>query len=119
MLDSHKLSAPDSGYISDECIKLATLDELVPITNADSTMLKIDTQGYEHLVLAGAIATLKNVFLIECELSLVPLYSGQYLLPDMVALFAASGFRPVAFEREFSDDHTGYALQVNGFFCRS
>jgi FkbM family methyltransferase len=119
MLDCHRRSAPDSVYIGEERIKVTTLDEITRLTDTDRAMLKIDTQGYEHLVVAGAKRTLNRILLIECELSLVPLYSGQYLLGEMIALFSASGFRPTGFEREFSDRHTGYALQVNGFFCRA
>jgi FkbM family methyltransferase len=119
MVEWHSSSAPDSAYVGQERVKVATLDEITTLTDMDRAMLKIDTQGYEHLVVAGAQRTLTKILLIECELSLVPLYSGQYLLGEMITVFSASGFRPAGFDREFSDSHTGYAFQVNGFFCRA
>ena len=118
MLDAHLRNAPQSQYIGKERIQVETLDKAVRLENDDIAMLKVDTQGFERQVLEGAAETLKNVSLIECELSLVPLYGGQDLIMPMLDFIQGKGFRPVSFERVFSDPTSGYALQVDGIFCR-
>jgi FkbM family methyltransferase len=118
MLDSHLRIAPQSGYVRKERITVETLDKAVRFENDDIAMLKIDTQGFERQVLEGAAETLKKVSLLECELSLIPLYGGQDLILSMLDFIQANGFRPVSFERVFSDPASGYALQVDGIFCR-
>ncbi len=42
--------------------------------------LKIDTQGYEWAILDGALNTLPYIRSVLLELSLVPLYEGQYFI---------------------------------------
>jgi hypothetical protein len=81
--------------------------------------LKIDSQGYEHHVIQGAKPLLDSIKLIECELSLTPLYEGQYLFQDMIDILGGIGFRPVHFEPVFSDWKTGHCLQADGIFVRS
>jgi FkbM family methyltransferase len=121
MLDSHIRSAPESQYRAKERIKVSTLDSVLgPLLSKDSpVLLKIDTQGYEHHVIRGAKSLLQQVCLIECELSLTPLYEGQYLFQDMLDLLNENGFKPVHFDSVFSDVKTGHCLQVDGTFVRS
>lgn len=121
MLESHIRSAPDSRYRATERVKVSTLDCILePLLLKESrVLLKIDTQGYEHLVIQGAKALLPQVCLIECELSLTALYEGQYLFRDMLDLLDGIGFKPVHFDSVFSDSKTGHCLQVDGTFVRS
>jgi FkbM family methyltransferase len=121
MLDAHLRSAPESKYRATERVKVSTLDSaLENVLSKDSrAFLKIDTQGYEHYVIQGARSQLRQVCLIECELSLTPLYEGQYLCQDMLTLLDGLGFKPVHFDPIFSDLTTGHCLQVDGIFVRS
>jgi FkbM family methyltransferase len=121
MLDAHIQSAPESQYRATERVKVSTLDSiLAPLLPEESrVLLKIDTQGYEHQVIQGAESVLQRVCIIECELSLTPLYEGQYLFHDMLDLLSGIGFRPVHFDSVFSDLRTGHCLQVDGTFVRS
>ncbi len=122
MLETHLRNAPESRYVSTERVQVRTLDSLVLpdlLKSGKRTLLKIDTQGHEHKVLSGAAATLDLVDLIECELSLVPLYEGQYLFQDMIDLFRSRGFVPVYFEPGFGDTETGYCLQLESIFARA
>jgi FkbM family methyltransferase len=121
MLDAHLRSAPESQYRTTERVKLSTLDAILEpvLSNQSRVLLKIDTQGYEHHVIKGAKSLLQQVRLIECELSLTPLYEGQYLFQDMLDLLYGIGFTPVYFESVFSDLKTGHCLQVDGTFVRS
>jgi len=121
MLDTHIRSAPESQYRATERVRVSTLDSILePLLSKESrVLLKIDTQGYEHHVIKGARSLLQQVCLIECELSLTPLYEGQYLFHDMLDLLDGIGFKPVHFDSVFSDVKTGHCLQVDGTFVRS
>jgi FkbM family methyltransferase len=80
--------------------------------------LKIDTQGYEREVLRGAGQTLLRTDAAELELSLVELYEGQALLPEVWGILAAAGFRPAWLERGFRDPSGLWLMQVDGLFVR-
>ena len=57
MLATHLSAAPESRYVSKERIRLARLDEVAPTDMLGPNcrlLLKIDTQGFEEEVLAGA-----------------------------------------------------------------
>lgn len=81
-------------------------------------MLKLDLQGYELEALIGAEGVLRRCALIECELSLDSLYSGQPLLEDVIAYISAQGFRPVWLERGLTDHKRRRILQVDALFAR-
>jgi FkbM family methyltransferase len=82
------------------------------------TLLKLDVQGYELEVLAGAAATLARVSAVECELSLVPLYDGQALVEDVVTHLRAAGLHPICLARGFTDPVTHEVVQLDGIFVR-
>jgi FkbM family methyltransferase len=54
--------------------------------------IKVDVQGYEYEVLQGFGGLLQTCLGIEIETHVYPLYKGQRLLHDMVALLADFGF---------------------------
>jgi FkbM family methyltransferase len=120
ILERHLASAPDSVTQRVEKVPLHTLDTLVAEAGVTGrrTFLKVDVQGFEKQVVLGADKALQNVYALESELSLVPLYAGQALLAEMIELFAARGFRPVSIEPGFADRATGELLQVDGIFIR-
>jgi FkbM family methyltransferase len=57
-----------------------------------TTLLKIDVQGAEAIVIAGATGLLERIDLIYVELSFVPLYAGQPLAGEVVTLLDGHGF---------------------------
>ncbi len=120
MLASHRQSAPDVSYVATEKTAVKTLDAALAglLSPTETLMLKIDTQGFEHMVLSGAATTLEQIRLIECELSLVPLYDGQLLFHAMLDLLGNLGFQPVQFSPGFSNSGSGHCLQVDGVFAR-
>ncbi len=79
--------------------------------------LKIDTQGYEAEVLKGASGLMSHVAALECELSLVPLYDGQPLIDEMIAMIYQMGFRMVGVAPAFSTRNrtTPYKLTERTF----
>lgn len=120
MLDRHVNSAPGSGIVRTETIRLSRLDSFMKSMGISSQRiyLKIDVQGYEMEVLAGAEKTLTHIDALETELSLVPLYANQPLAQEVVEYLETKGFYMVCAQAEFSDPHSGQLLQINGFFCK-
>jgi FkbM family methyltransferase len=121
MLPNHVEAYPASAIYKTETVKVRRLDETLrpKLNGANRLFLKIDTQGFEDHVLRGAQGILEYVALLELELSLVPLYESQSLLPEMMNFVADLGFLPVDLGRGFADDVRGRLLQVDGLFVRS
>jgi FkbM family methyltransferase len=120
MLDAHADAAPVSTYVGSEVAPVTTVDRLVVEREIDPrvTLLKIDVQGYERTVLAGAVETLGSVAGVQAELSLTPLYAGQALMPEIVELLGGHGLALWAIEPGFSDRRSGRMLQCDGVFLR-
>ena len=96
------------------------LDGLVPelLRREERAYLKLDVQGYERTVLAGAGAGLDRFEAIELELSVSPLYEGQPALAEMLPLLAERGFRPVSLEPILLDGD-GMLMELDGLFARA
>jgi FkbM family methyltransferase len=118
MTDAHLDSAPGSGYISSETVPMTTVRALSSQHSVDPahTLLKIDTQGYEEEVLAGAGDLVGKFAAIQLELSFVELYAGQQLFDDLYELMGAKGYYLHSLEPGFSDA-TGRLLQCDGLFA--
>jgi hypothetical protein len=82
----------------------------------NSSVLKVDTQGYELGVLRGAARALDDVVLVEAELSLLPTYEAGPMFEDVVAFLAEHHFSPIASEGVLDDLATGEMLQVDAIF---
>jgi FkbM family methyltransferase len=129
MLDSHLAAAPSSAYVQKEKVPLRLLDhaladlhpDLLEATSAPTRciFLKLDVQGYESQVLAGATQLLHHTLAVQLEMSLLPLYEGEALMPQMHAVMTAKGFDLWDLEPSFRDPRTGRFLQLDGIFTRS
>ena len=121
MLGAHLEAEPESRYIGKENVPISRLDTVarsfVPATAR--TFLKIDTQGYEPKVLAGASQLISLLKGLQLELSLVPLYEGGGDFIDTVRGLNEIGFELHGVFDAFSDKRTGQMLQVDGVFFRS
>jgi FkbM family methyltransferase len=120
MEPAHLRAAPESQYLSTVETPLVRLDtHALPYLQPQSRcLLKIDVQGYEDRVLAGASGMLDHVEGIYLELSLVPLYEGQLLFDAMRRDIEALGFDLWGLWPGFTDPASGRVLQVNGCFFR-
>ena len=120
MATIHEEAAPESSYVDSETVSIVTLDEAVAETHEHSNrlMLKIDAQGYESEVLAGASAVVRASQIVELELGLVELYEGQALLTELVLQMSESGFVLADVEPAFRDSRTSQLLQLDGLFIR-
>lgn len=113
-------AAPDSAYVDTCDVQMARLDSVAPsLLSPDGRIhLKLDVQGYEMQVLQGATLTLPRIASVEAEMSLVPLYEGQALLPELIDHLSSEGFQLVWVESGFVDRSTGDMLQLDGLFRR-
>jgi FkbM family methyltransferase len=121
MLDAHSAAAPESTYIGVEKVPLRKLDTLASEFLEESSVLfiKIDTQGYEEQVLLGGANTVTRAAVLQLELSLLDLYAGQKLMPEMVEKLKTIGFDLWGMLPVFADPRNGRILQVDGIFCRT
>lgn len=120
ILERSVTAAPSTRYVRSETVPATTVDELV-VRHAlvpGETLLKIDVQGYELAVLGGAAATLDHFAAVRAELSLVPLYEGQALLPEMIDHLGSHGFELWDLDPGFVEPATRRLLQVDGVFFR-
>jgi FkbM family methyltransferase len=121
MTDLHKTAAPSSAYTGTEMVEMDRLDTVREKNNWDTmaTWLKIDVQGYEQQVLNGGIETLKQVKVIELELSLATLYKGQALYLEMIQNLKKLGFELYSTENVLTDPKSGQVSQLDGIFVRT
>jgi FkbM family methyltransferase len=122
MTDRHRSAAPQVDYVATEEVAVERLDDLaddvLPTGAAAATaFLKLDTQGFERDVLAGAGETLPRVAGLQLELSFVPLYDGGPLVHEMVTFAYDHGFRMVGVDPGFAAPG-GAVLQAEGLFFR-
>ena len=123
MMESHLESAPESAYIGKEEIEVRTLNDFWhehgPLYKDRNIMLKIDVQGFEKYVLAGATTFLPHVALIQLEMSLIELYNGEMLYLQMMDYLRSLGFGALlSLIPGHSNAKTGQLLQVDGVFGR-
>jgi FkbM family methyltransferase len=120
MRDEHLRSAPNSAYVAREPVRIERLDDLAEglLPEKANLMLKVDTQGYEEEVLAGATTTLEKVGAMQLELSVAPLYDDAPDLRRILELCDRLGFRLHGFIPGFYEERTGQLLQMDGLFLR-
>jgi FkbM family methyltransferase len=120
MTDSHRIAAPDSAYVGAEIADVRMLDSVKHefLDMAKSPFLKIDAQGYETHVLAGAASILPRLAGLQLELSVGQLYEGQQLWLDVIASLEQTGLELWAIVPGFFEPATGRMLQCDGVFFR-
>ncbi len=121
MLPMHVAGAPASAYISSEKTPMVTLDSLIGSVIPASRrriFCKLDVQGYEAKVLAGAANLLIKTVGLQMEISLAPLYKGQPLFRELLETMSGSGFEIYGFVPGFVDPASGRMLQIDGVFFR-
>jgi FkbM family methyltransferase len=120
MRDVHLNAAPDSKYIARETVRLERLDDVARplLPNGAKLLLKVDTQGYEEEVLAGADFVLKSASALQLELSVAPLYKGAPSLPRILELCEGLGFQLHGLIPGFYEEKSGRLLQMDGLFLR-
>lgn len=121
MHETHEKAAPESRYVGVQRVRLCRLDDVqLPALSAPGrTLLKVDTQGYEMMVLQGASKLLERLAGVQLELSVTPLYEGQVLYLAMAQWLQARGFDLWNVIPGFVDPQSARMLQFDGVFFRS
>jgi FkbM family methyltransferase len=121
MGERHLELSPASGYTRDEEVTVTTVEALVAAHGIDprTAMLKADVQGLESAVLDGAGAALGDYSMLLLELSLLELYEGQALLPEMVTRLTQAGFELWTFFPAYIDKVNGRMWWADGLFVRA
>lgn len=120
MLPAHVDAAPDSRYVGRETVRVETLDAVFGRWAGadDRVWLKIDTQGHERDVLAGAAECLAHIQTVELEMSPVGLYEGEMLFTEMFDWLTARGFVCVHLQPGLYDPADERLLSLDGCFHR-
>lgn len=100
------------------CRRLDTLlPELDYARNAKAILLKMDTQGHDASVCAGAGERLKTMAGVQSELAVRQLYAGGTDWRDMIALLDDAGFVPNALFPN-NKGHFPLLFEIDGLFAR-
>lgn len=120
MEPQHVAAAPHSAYERTEEVALTRLDTIFDqyVGPDDRAFVKLDVQGYERFVLAGAQQSLPRVRGLQVEMSLVPLYRGEATYAELIAELTARGFQLMSVEPVFRDPRSGQLLAMDGIFFR-
>lgn len=119
MLEAHHDAAPGVTMTGSQEVEVRTLDSLDLDLNGP-TLLKLDVQGYEDRVLRGAETLLPGVALIECEVSLEPLYESQLTFLPMLELLRDRGFQVLRLEPGIRDNGgRGAIVQYDAIAARA
>lgn len=121
ILTTHVKAAPESAYYKKEKVRVETLDSVIDnySQEEDSLFIKIDAQGTEDKILAGAEKTLKRALGVQLEVSFIPLYAGQKLFEETIKALEEKGFKVWAIYPGFSDEKTGQMLQADIIFIKN
>jgi FkbM family methyltransferase len=112
--------SPSSAVLRHERVPIARLESAAQpyLAPEDRIFLKIDTQGFEPQVLAGAGSLMARLCGLQLEMSLVPCYEGEVGFRTMLDRLAAAGFVPYLFIPGYFERKLGRQLQLDGVFMR-
>nr|WP_304442486.1 MULTISPECIES: FkbM family methyltransferase [unclassified Mycobacterium] len=121
MMKTHRDAFPPANYVGTEEVPMHRLDSVANelLLPADKVFLKIDVQGFEKHVIAGAQQTVSDRCVgMQLELSLLPLYEGAMLIREALDLVYSFGFTLTGLVPGFTDPRDGRMLQADGIFFR-
>lgn len=91
------------------------LPEFVATHGFSRPFLKMDTQGHDRAVCAGAGEALSHMLGLQTELAVRPLYQGATSYSDMIGWLAEKGFVPSAFFAN-NKGHFPLLVEMDGIF---
>jgi len=113
---------PDASPVGSETVTIRRLDDVVReegITLEGPVMLKLDVQGFELSVLRGAVETLKQVSVLQCELALIPSYEGGATFVAVREFLRERGFVLAHLIDGHVNHQTGELREVDGIFLNT
>jgi FkbM family methyltransferase len=103
-------------------VPCARLDTLLPTLSgaqgARAVLLKMDTQGHDASVVAGAGEALKQMAGVQTELAVRSLYAGATDWQAMITLLGKEGFAPSAIFAN-NKGHFPLLVEMDGLFVRA
>jgi len=113
---------PNTKIEDSVTVPMKTLDtlysELEDTLAGKKIFIKIDAQGAEKMILQHGTQTLKKVHGLQVEMSLFPLYEGEALYDEILAILKNQGFSPhMLVETNFSR-RLNRQLQIDGIFYK-
>ncbi len=122
MEDLHKEAFPQSqqGQSAEPIdVKVSTLDSIFADKNPERNIfLKIDVQGFEKEVMAGAPEILSKTSIVLIEMSFVKLYKNLPLFHDIYTAMYNHGFKFRGNLAQMVHPGTGEVVQVDAIFVR-
>lgn len=120
MLPAHVDAAPEAAYVDSCEVQVRRLESLFDqyYREGDSCCMKLDVQGHEHEVLAGAKGCLEKITVVQMELSMRHLYEGAQTWNEAIASMESLGYRLMLLVPGFCDHATGEMMQADGVFVR-
>lgn len=113
---------PDASPIGSEIVTVRRLDDVVKeegLVFTGPVMLKLDVQGFELSVLRGAMETLKEVSVLQCELALIPSYEGGATFVEVREFLRDRGFVLTHIIDGHTNHETGELREVDGIFLNT
>lgn len=112
--------SPSSRIERREQVALRRLDRLEEFCNPAWRRLfvKIDVQGGEPRVLAGAEGVMERIVGLQLEMALVPLYEGETGWRATIDHLATSGFAPYLIIPGYFEPKLARQVQMDGIFYR-
>ncbi len=117
----HTDAAPSAAFVDKEKVAIRKLDSIsTAFDSFKNILLKIDTQGFEKNVLAGAERLIEQkVKIIQLEMSLLPLYEGVIPFEEMVSYMNRVNFKPLFYSPGYVDRTTEQIQQLEGYFMKN
>ena len=104
--------------VRQEEVSVTTLDHLAPEIPYQRIFLKIDTQGYDLKVLAGATSLLRRSVVLQLELSVIPIYREMPSYIEALTTVQAIGFTPTGVY-PVTMDRMLRVVEFDGLFVRA
>lgn len=112
----------DAQIVGVETVTVETLDDLNGklFNVSNKTFLKIDTQGFEKEVLAGATNVLAKVGGVKLEVPLQAIYNDVSLqLKEIINFFDDKGFLCVSINEVAVNNENGLVNEVDAIFLKN
>jgi len=118
---------PTGGSVMEEVTSFAREVQTIPMRRLDDLetglsgplLLKLDVQGYELQVLAGAEETLRQAEVIMAEVALLKYNKGAPLMAEVIAFLAQRGFVPFDIGDLMRRYEDGALFQCDMIFVRT
>jgi len=115
----HKRAFPYTERETTETVELRRLDDVLAGTDlAPEILVKVDVQGYEDKVIAGAEVVLSRSKAMIVEVSFQKLYEGQALFDAVYEILKKKGFAYLGNLYQLFNPIDGGILQADSLFVK-